>query len=170
MVTDIFNARMVMLFVVGIIEPLRGWVKSYKPTTLQDAVGCTRDMQDVVPKRRFPLKPTFPQKRKGTKPFQRDLAGKPKMDEETRRDLRRKKLFFIYQESWVPGHKCVGKDKTNKVHYIQVYLDSDSDFEEEKHEQEQGHQTSGEETSQARAKGPIMESMLGLPRYHTFKV
>jgi hypothetical protein len=170
MVTDISEARLVMLFVEGLTEPLRGWVKAYKPTTLQDAVSRTRDMQDVVPKSKFPLKPTFPQKSKETKPFQRDWAGKPKLDEETRKELRRKKLCFSCQESWVPGHKCVGKDKTGKAHYIEVYSDSDSDDEEEQQEQEQGHQTSGEETSQAGAKGPVMASMSGLPRYHTFRV
>jgi hypothetical protein len=131
MVTDIFEARLVMLFVEGLTEPLRGWVKAYKPTTLQDAVSRTRDMQDVVPKSRFPPKPTFPQKSKETKPFLRDWAGNPKLDEETRKELRRKKLCFSCQESWVPGHKCAGKDKTDKAHYIEVYLDSDSDDEEE---------------------------------------
>jgi hypothetical protein len=74
---DIYEACLVMLFIEGLSEPLCGWVKAYKPTTLQDAVSHTRDMQDVVPKRRFPLKPTFPQKIKETKPFQRDWDGKP---------------------------------------------------------------------------------------------
>jgi hypothetical protein len=47
-------------------------VKAYKPTTLQDAFGRTRDMKDVVPKSKFPPKPTSPQKNKEKNPFQRD--------------------------------------------------------------------------------------------------
>jgi hypothetical protein len=78
------------------------------------------------------------------------------MDEETRKELRRKKLCFSCQESWVLGHKCARKDKTDKAHYIEVYSDSDSDDKEEKQGQEQGNQKSGEETSQAGAKGHVM--------------
>jgi hypothetical protein len=84
MVIDIFEAHFVIFFIEGIADPLRGWVKTYKPTTLQDVVSHTRDMQDVVPKRGFPLKPTFPHKSKETKLFQRDWDGNPKLDEETR--------------------------------------------------------------------------------------
>jgi hypothetical protein len=131
MVTDISEARLVMLFVEGLSEPLRGWVKAYKPATLQDAVSRARDMQDVVPKSRFPLKPTFPQKNKEVKPFQKDWAGKPRLDEETRRELRKKKLCFNCQDPWVPGHRCAGKDTVGKAHYIEVYSDSDSDTEDE---------------------------------------
>jgi len=68
-VIDIFEVRLVILFVEGLVEPLRGWVKVYKPTTLQDAVNCTRDMEDAAPKRRFLPESTFPQKSKETKPF-----------------------------------------------------------------------------------------------------
>jgi hypothetical protein len=59
MVSDISEGRLVMLFVEGIMEPLRGWVKAYKPTSLQNAVSRSRDMQDAVPKSRFLPKPTF---------------------------------------------------------------------------------------------------------------
>jgi hypothetical protein len=99
-----------------------------------------------------------------------DWDGKPKLYEETRKDLRRKKMCFSFQESWVLGYKCVEKDKTDKAHYIEVYSDNDSDDKEEQKEQEHGHQTSGDETSQAGAKGPDMESMSRLPRYRTFRV
>jgi len=63
------------------------------------------------------------------------------------KELTRKKLCFSCQESWVPGHKCAGKDKIGKTHYIEFYSDSDNDDEEEQQEQEHGHRTSGEETS-----------------------
>jgi hypothetical protein len=44
MVTDISEARLVMLFTEGLTEPLQGWVKAYKPTSLQDAVSRARDL------------------------------------------------------------------------------------------------------------------------------
>jgi hypothetical protein len=34
MVMDILEARLVMLFIEGLVEPLRGWVKAYKPINL----------------------------------------------------------------------------------------------------------------------------------------
>jgi hypothetical protein len=55
-----------------------------------------------------------------------------------------------------------------KSHYIEFYSNSDNDIEDEGKEQEQGHQESSEETSQAGAEGPVMASMSRLPRYHTF--
>jgi hypothetical protein len=84
---------LVILFVEGLSEPLHGWVKAYKPTTLQDAVNKDRDMQDVIPKSKFPPKPYFPQKNKETKPFQ-DWDEKIKLDEETKKELRKKNLCF----------------------------------------------------------------------------
>jgi hypothetical protein len=54
-------------------------------------VNRARDMQDAVPKSRFLPKPIFTPKTKETKPPQRDWDGKPKLDEETRRELRKKK-------------------------------------------------------------------------------
>jgi hypothetical protein len=49
-VTDISEHRLVMLFTEGLTEPLGGWVKAFKPRTLQDAILCTRDMGDSVHK------------------------------------------------------------------------------------------------------------------------
>jgi hypothetical protein len=37
-VTDISKPRLIMLFIEGLTEPLRGWVKGYRPHTLQDAI------------------------------------------------------------------------------------------------------------------------------------
>ena len=60
MVTDISESRLIMLFTEALTEPLRGWVKSYRPTTLADAIKQTRDLQDAVPKIRLPPKTNFP--------------------------------------------------------------------------------------------------------------
>ena len=41
--------------------------------------------------------------------------------------MRRKKLCFSYQESWVVGHKCV----KGKSHYIELFSKSDEEAIEE---------------------------------------
>jgi hypothetical protein len=89
-VTDISEARLIMLFTEGLTEPLRRWVKAYKPHTLQDAILRTRDLTDTKP---F-SKPFVPQKDQDRKAFQREWKGKEKLDDETRRELMRKKLCF----------------------------------------------------------------------------
>ena len=66
MVTDIIEPHLIILFIEGLAEALHGWVKAYKPTTLQDAIMRARDLQDAVPKNQFPPKPTFPPKGKDT--------------------------------------------------------------------------------------------------------
>ena len=52
----------------------------------------------------------------------------------------RKKLSFTCKDSWVPGHKCMGK---GEIHYIKVAVDS-VDSEEE---QNSGSTSSEEEPS-----------------------
>jgi hypothetical protein len=37
-VKNISKPRMIMLFTEGITDPLRGWMKAYRPPTLQDAI------------------------------------------------------------------------------------------------------------------------------------
>jgi hypothetical protein len=128
-------------------------------------------MRDEVPKIWFSPKPTFTLRTKDMIPPQRDWSDKPKLNEETRRELRKNKLWFSSQETWAPGHRCIGKDRMGKAHYIEVYSNSDSDEDKEVDQaQNHGHPASGEESSQARDKGPVMASMSGFPRYHTFRV
>jgi hypothetical protein len=43
-VSDISEHRLLMLFTEALTEPLRGWVKAFKPHTLQEAIVRTRDM------------------------------------------------------------------------------------------------------------------------------
>ena len=47
------------MFTECLDEPLKGLVKSHKPTTLKDAMSLTRDLQNVLPRTRFPSKPNF---------------------------------------------------------------------------------------------------------------
>jgi hypothetical protein len=46
------------------------------------------------------------------------------MDESTRRELRRKQLFFTWKEPWDLVHRCMGK---GKAHYIEVIYDNDEE-------------------------------------------
>jgi hypothetical protein len=38
MVLDVSETRLMMLFFEGLTEPLHGWVKNFKPNTLQDVI------------------------------------------------------------------------------------------------------------------------------------
>jgi hypothetical protein len=44
MVSGISEGHLLMLFVKGLMEPLQGWFKAYKPTSLQDAIKRAWDM------------------------------------------------------------------------------------------------------------------------------
>jgi hypothetical protein len=79
------------------------------------------------------------------KPFQREWKGKEKLDDDTRRDLMRKKLCFTCKDPWVPGHRCMGK---GEIHYIEVATDSDEE------EQDSGSTSSEEEPSHAEEQPP----------------
>ena len=79
MVTDISESRLIMWFTEALIEPLRGWVESYRPTTLADAIRRTRDMQDAVPKIRLPPKTNSHIEDEERKPVQKEW-----MDNNTR--------------------------------------------------------------------------------------
>jgi hypothetical protein len=72
-----------MLFTEGLVEPLRVWVKTFKPATLQDSVMKTLAMTDTVPKAKGLAKPYIPPKPQDNKPFRKDGIEKDRMDEET---------------------------------------------------------------------------------------
>jgi len=44
MVQDMSLTRLMMLFTEGLMQPLEGWVKAFKPTNLQEAIRKTRDL------------------------------------------------------------------------------------------------------------------------------
>jgi hypothetical protein len=68
-VTDISEPRLIMLFTEGLTKPLRGWVKAYRPPTLQDAILRTQDLADLVPKTKTFSKPFVPLRDRDMKPF-----------------------------------------------------------------------------------------------------
>jgi hypothetical protein len=136
-VTNISEPRLIILFIEDLTKPLRGWVKAYRPHTLQDAILRTRDLADSVPKTKTFSKPVVPQEDQDRKPLLREWKGKLKLDDATRRDLMRKKLCFICKDPRVPDHGCTEK---GQIHYIEVVVDSD--------EEEQGsHAQDSESTS-----------------------
>ena len=44
MLTDISESRLILFFIEIFVEPLKGLVKAYRPSTLQDALNMTRDL------------------------------------------------------------------------------------------------------------------------------
>jgi hypothetical protein len=130
MVQDVSQARLMMLFTEGLMEPLRGWVKAFKPTTLHDAIWKTRDLGSATKTRFTPRPPNQgsrdqrpPMNQGGRDPKGFD-RGRGRMHELTRRELRRKQLCFTCKEPWDPTHKCMGK---GKAHYIEVISDDEED-------------------------------------------
>jgi hypothetical protein len=116
------------------------------------------------------------------------------LDEETRQELMRKKLFFSCIDPCVPGHRCMGK---GEIHYIEVAADSVDSEEEEK---DNGSTSSEEDsapteenlpcrlptpvgahplvvpqlleqaTRRKPAKGGVIETLSGVPRYDTLRI
>ena len=69
MVSDVSMASLVLLFTEGLIEPFIRLVKSHNTTTLKDDMNFTRDLQNVLPREKYPPKPDFPSKfKEGKKP------------------------------------------------------------------------------------------------------
>jgi len=54
MVPDLSTAQRIYMYVEGLAEPLQGLVRSTRPTTLQDAISKTRDLQDILPRTQTP--------------------------------------------------------------------------------------------------------------------
>ena len=116
-----------MLFTKALTKPLRGSVKAFKPHTLQEAIVHTRDMEDTALKPKLVTKPFVPQRDRDQKNPQREWKGKPKLDDDTRRELMRKKLCFSCRDPWVPGHRCMGK---GQIHYIDMESGNEEEDEE----------------------------------------
>ena len=90
------------------------------------------------------------------------------MDDDTRKELRRKKLCFTCQEPWIPGHRCIGKAK---AHYIEVYSDSeDNEDDPEQGTTEELRATEEESPLQGESKGGAISTLSGVPTFHTLRV
>ena len=48
------------------------------------------------------------------------------MDDDARRELKKKRLCFTCQEPWAPGHRCA----TGKAHFIEVFSENSGEEDE----------------------------------------
>jgi hypothetical protein len=94
------------------------------------------------------------------------------MDENTRGELRRKKICFTCKELWNTSHKCMGR---GQVHYIEVNLDNEEeeDFNQIQNMEAGTSKTTEEDTtgqdSTAEEKSTLA-SISGVPKYNTFRM
>jgi hypothetical protein len=148
---------------------------------------CIRDMGDSVIKPKTLTKPFVLQRYKDQKNPQRDWKGKPKLDDDTRRELTRKNLFFSCRDPWVPGHRRMGK---GQIHYIEVELGSEEDEDIEAHEDNDSEdepthelerhpkkpqtqaevQPKDETKPRKEVKGRTIETLFDVPRYNTLRL
>jgi hypothetical protein len=91
------------------------------------------------------------------------------VDENTRRELRRKQLCFTCKEPWSPEHKCMGR---GQVPYIEVTSDNEEEEEmgqiqniEDKTIEVVEEEITGQEGQYCMA---TLASISGLPKYNTF--
>jgi hypothetical protein len=61
MVPDVSQARLLMLFTEGLMEPLHGWVNAFKPSNLHEAIWRTRDLMGSATKTKFTPRPPINQ-------------------------------------------------------------------------------------------------------------
>jgi hypothetical protein len=98
--------------------------------------------------------------------------GRGRMNENTRRKLRRKQLCYTCKEPWDPSHKCMGR---GKVHYIEVTSDNEEDedfghlqnIEEDTTETPEEEVTGHDMTTDEKA---TLASISGVPKYNTFRM
>jgi hypothetical protein len=168
-----------MLFTEGLMDSLKGWVKDFKPTNLQDAIWRTRDLGlDAKPK--FVLRPPLNTTGRdqipsmnlgGHEPRGFDM-GRGRMDKNTRRELRRKQLFYTCKDLRNPSRKCMG---CGQVHYIEVTSNNEededfghiqnmkADITKTTEEEATGHDNTTKERY-------TLASISGVPKYNNFKM
>ena len=91
-------------------------------------MNLTRDLQNVLPRTKYPPKPNFPSKfKEGKKPWKNESSTKENKGGPRKEEIRINKLYFTCQQPWVPGHRCA----KGKAHYIEVFSKDDEEEEEE---------------------------------------
>ena len=101
--------------------------------------------------------------------------GRTQVDDEARRELRKKRLCFNCQEPWAPGHGCAA----GKAHFIEVFFD-DSEEEDEEDDEEAGdsHMTQdqllppppGTGGAAFAPTGGALAALRGVPKYLMLRV
>lgn len=142
-----------MLFIEGLLEPLRGWVKAFDPPALQEAMKKARSMELVAPSSKFGSSSkfgtkgsssfrdnrTFP-KNKEKSDFKGDQKGKSAapFDRETINDLQKTKLCFYCKGPYDANHDCPLRPKGKATRAMWVfYEDSKSENSEQQADQEE---------------------------------
>lgn len=133
MVIGISEKRLVILFMEGLYEPMRGWFKAFDSPTLQEAMRKAHSMELVAPRSKFSYGSSsskdiksFPKKKKERQDGKEKKAAP--WDRETLNDLQRKKLCFYCKGPYDANHDCPlrPKGKENRVMWAFVE-DSKSD-------------------------------------------
>jgi hypothetical protein len=96
--------------------------------------------------------------------------GRGMMDENTRRELKRKQLCYTCKEPWDPSQKCMGR---GKAHYIEVTFDNeeDEDFGHIQNIEADTTETIEEEDTShgsATEEKAMLASISGVPKFDTF--
>jgi hypothetical protein len=179
MVQDMSPTRLIRLFPEGLMEPLMGWVKAFKPTSLQEAIWKMGDLGPATKPKFIPSPPLNngekdqrpPINQGGHDPKVYD-RGHGRIYDNTRRELRRKQLCFTCKEPWNPSHKCMGR---GQVHYIEVASD---DEEEDDYGQIQNMEAETLEVVEEEVpeldcvvgEKAMLASISGVPKFNTFKM
>lgn len=101
-------------------------VKVLKPNTLDDTIKITHNLDSPSLILQPPKKPyRGSTSSQGNKTQQR--LNPPKLDFETRNELKRKKLCFTCREPWTPDHRCLGK---GKIHYVELLFEDEGEQQE----------------------------------------
>jgi hypothetical protein len=103
--------------------------------------------------------------------------GKGKVDEATKRELRRKQLCYTCKEPWELGHRCMGK---GKIQYIEVLSNSEEEDDvghlqnmevaQAKEEHTHGEEEEESMLKQTRIKKVVITSISGVPKFSTFRM
>ena len=98
----------------------------------------------------------------------------PKLDFETRNELRRKKLCFTCREPWTPDHRCLGK---GKIHFGEVHSEEEEVEEpqegnnsEDSEDKEVGGQSSKDKKKPTTEQPPVIATLSSDPACHPFRV
>eukprot|EP00253_Pinus_taeda_P009694 PITA_09694 len=76
----------------------------------------------------YPQRQAFRPKGKDVRiPPPKGSPGRAQIDDDARRELKKKRLCFTCQEPWAPGHRCAA----GKAHFIEVFPESSEEEDEE---------------------------------------
>jgi hypothetical protein len=64
LVIDIFERRLIVLFIDGLFDPLKGWIKAFNSPSFQEAIKKARDMETSAFKNKFQSNDLQPEKEK----------------------------------------------------------------------------------------------------------